>query len=248
MASTLVIQSHAPDAPGIVSRATESVHAWAAARDFDYALKHDELFDLIPAACMEAAGARRQMAADIARLAWIEAELDRGCDRVVWLDADVFVFRPGAFDVDAPDGYAFGREHWVQLDKAGRLKVFNNVHNAMLVFTPRGRATLDFYREQAERLLLSAGPDVPAQLVGPKLLTALHNVVRFPLLASVGMVSPLVVRDLASGGGVAWDMLRSAHDDGLAALNLSTSLMGTATDGVEVTEALLERAVDALMG
>ena len=246
MTSTVVIQSHAPDAPGIAVRATESVRAWADANGFDYAFKDDGLFELISPACLEAAGARKQMAADIARLAWMQQLLDDGRDRVVWLDADIYVFDPAALSADVPDGYAFGRERWVQPDKAGRLKVFNNVHNAVLVFTPAGRTTLDFYREQAERILLDAGPGVPAQLVGPKLLTALHNVVGFPLIGSVGMASPLVVRDLAQGGGPAWDMMRTAHGNGLAALNLSTSLVGTTTDGVAVTEELLERAVEVL--
>lgn len=246
MAPTIVIQSHRENAPGIVVRATASVRAWANANGFDYALKHDELFDLIPPACLDAAGLRKQMAADIARLAWTQQLLDDGRDRVVWLDADIYVFDPAALSVGVPDGYAFGRERWVQPGKDGRLKVFNNVHNALLVFTPKGRATLDFYREQAERILLGAGPDVPAQLVGPKLLTALHNVVGFPLIGSVGMASPRVIDDLARGGGEAWDMIRAAHGDALAALNLSTSLLGTATDGVDVTEDLLERAVEAL--
>lgn len=241
--STIVIQSHAPSVPDVVGRATQSVRAWAAACGFDYAFRHDELFDLISAACMHAAGSRKQMAADIARLAWIRQLLDDGWQRVVWLDADALVFRPDALSVDVPDGYAFGSEHWVQPDKAGKLKVFNNVHNALLVFSLRGRVTLDFYHEQAERLLLAAGPDVPPQLVGPKLLTALNNVVRFPLIDSVGMASPRVLADLQAGSGAAWDMLNGAHNGNLAALNLSTSLLGTVTDGVAVTEALMQMAV-----
>jgi len=245
---TIVIQSHAAAVPDTVVRATESVRAWAEAHGFDYAFRGDDIFDLIALACVEAAGVRTQMAADIARLAWIARQLDGGWARVVWLDADVFVFRPDLLDIDVPEGYAFGREHWVQPDKAGKLKVFNNVHNAILVFTPKGRATLDFYAQQAERLLLGAGPDVPPQLVGPKLLTALHNVVRFPLLDSVGMASPRVLIDLAKDGGVAWDMLDAAHKGKLAALNLSTSLLGTTTDGVAVTDKLMQLAVANLPG
>ena len=246
MKPTVVIQSHAADAPEIVRRASESVRAWAASNGFDYAFKGDELFELISAACREAAGTRMQMAADIARLAWIQALLDDGARRVVWLDADIFVFRPGALSVDVDEGYAFGREHWVQPGKDAKLRVFNNVHNAVLVFTPEGRTTLDFYRAEAARLLCAAGPDVPAQLVGPKLLTALHNVVRFPLLESVGMASPLVLEDLSKGGGPTWKMLDAAHGGELAALNLSTSLIGGTTDGVAVTETLLHAAVDNL--
>lgn len=246
MGSTVVIQSHAPTAPEIVVRATECVRAWAAGNGYDYAFKHDELFDLISADCLHAAGTRMQMAADVARLAWIQALLDDGWSRVVWIDADIHVFRPELFSVDVEDGYAFGREHWVQSDSGAKLRVYNNVHNALLVFTPAGRATLDFYAEQATRILLAAGPSVPPQLVGPKLLTALHNVVRFPLLDSVGMASPRVIRDLSEGGGTAWKMLNAAHGGALAALNLSTSLLGTTTDGVAVTDDLLRRAVETL--
>lgn len=246
MGSTIVIQSHAPIAPEIVVRATQSVRAWAAGNGYDYAFKHDELFDLISADCLRAAGTRMQMAADIARLAWIQALLDDGWARVVWIDADIYVFRPDLLDVGVEDGYAFGREHWVQPDSGAKLRVYNNVHNAVLVFTPAGRTTLDFYAEQAVRILLAAGSSVPPQLVGPKLLTALHNVVRFPLLDSVGMASPQVIRDLAQGGGTAWKMLNAAHGGGLAALNLSTSLLGTTTDGVKLTDALLEHAVETL--
>ena len=81
MASTIVIQSHRENAPGIVARATASVRAWADANGFDYALKQDELFDLILPACLDAAGPRKQMAADIARLAWTQQLLDDGRDR-----------------------------------------------------------------------------------------------------------------------------------------------------------------------
>lgn len=248
MTSSIVIQSHAPNAPGIVARAVESVRAWARAQGFEYAFKHDELFDLIPTAVTDAAGFRKQMAADIARLVWIGALLDDGWERVIWLDADVYVFRPDNFSVEAEAGFTFGREHWVQPDKSGRLKLYNNVHNAFLVFTPEGRVTLDFYHEQAARILLQAGPDVPPQLVGPKLLTALNNVVGFPLNNCVGMASPRVVDDLANGGGAAWELMLAAHGDDLAAINLSTSLLETTTDGVAVTEALLEKAIGSLAG
>ncbi len=246
MTSTIIIQSNATAAPGIVTRATETVRAWADQNGFDYRFKNDDLFDLVPAQVIDAAGPRKQMAADIARLAWMQRLLDAGADKVVWLDADIYVFRPDRLSVDAPAGVTFGREHWVQPDKTGRLKLFNNIHNAFLVFTPEGRTTLDFYREQAERILLRAGPDVPPQLVGPKLLTALNNVVGFPLNGGVGMASPRVIDDLANGGGAAWELMLAAHGDDLAALNLSTSLLETTTDGIEVTEALLEKAVGNL--
>ena len=87
---------------------------------------------------------------------------------------------------------------------------------------------------------------MPPQFVGPKLLTTLHNVVGFPLNYSVGMASPLVLRDLANGNGPAWDMLMSARGEDLAALNLCASLMGSTVDGVVIIENLMADAMAQL--
>jgi hypothetical protein len=244
---TIVIQSHKSDPGGFVLTAVESVRAWAAQHGHAYECIDDALFDLVPEWCVDAAHGRMQMVADIVRLIWIMNLLDAGWSRVVWLDADVHVFRPTAMNIDAPEGYAFGHEDWIQPGRDGNLKTHRNVHNALLIFTPAGRVTLDFYLQSALSLLGRGGPDVPPQFVGPKLLTALHNVVGFPLSHTVGMASPLVLRDLAAGGGPAWEMLLAAHDNhgggDLAALNLCASLLGSTVDGVEITERLMTDAI-----
>lgn len=246
MSGTVVIQSCAPGtrAP-VLDQALSSVQAWAENAGYAYRLSHDEIFDLIPDACLKAAGSRTQMAVDVARLAWIQQLLDDGYDRVCWLDADVFVFDAARMNIDVDEGYAFGRERWVQASGKGGLRIYKNVHNALLVFTGAGRATLDFYRDGAERVLLRAGAnaDVPPQLVGPKMLTALHNIVDFPLLDCVGMASPLVLADLVRGGGAAWRSLVEAHGGHLAAVNLCTSMDGHRVDGVDVSAELMLDAI-----
>ena len=87
---------------------------------------------------------------------------------------------------------------------------------------------------------------VPPQLIGPKLLTALHNVVGFPLSDAVGMASPLVLRDLAAGGGPALDVLLSSGGDRNGGFNLCSSLIGTRTDGVDIAERMALDAIDFL--
>jgi len=246
MSQTIIIQSHKP-APGVfVYSASQSVRQWASQNDYAYECIDDALFDLVPAWCIDAAHGRMQMVADIARLIWIQNLLDAGWQRVVWLDADIYIFRPDAMNIETPEGYAFGHEDWVQPGPDGRLRVHRNVHNASLIFTPSGRVTLDFYLQSALSLLGRGGPDVPPQFVGPKLLTTLHNVVGFPLNYSVGMASPLVLRDLANGNGPAWDMLMSARGEDLAALNLCASLMGSTVDGVVIIENLMADAMAQL--
>lgn len=246
MTDTIVIQSHKPTPGAFVEAALSSVRRWAEQCGYDYKCMDDALFDHVPEWCIEAANGRMQMVTDIARLIWMQNLLDDGWQRVVWLDADVYIFRPDMMNVDVPDGYAFGHEDWVQLGPNGRLRIHRNVHNACLIFTPVGRVTLDFYLQSALSLLRQAGPDVPPQFVGPKLLTALHNTVGFPLNHAVGMASPLVLQDLANGGGAALDLLLGNRDVSLAALNLCASLMGSTVDGVPITETLMTDAIKHL--
>ena len=44
---------------------------------------------------------------------------------------------------------------------------------------------------------------MPPQFIGPKLLTALHNVTQLPVMELAGMLSPAVVKDIVQGGGEA---------------------------------------------
>lgn len=241
--ATIVIQSHKPDPGNTVLEATQSVANWTEACDYTYRWIDDGLFALVPDWCIDAAHGRMQMVADIARLVWTQNLLDEGWQRVVWIDADVFIFRPKRMKIDVSNGYAFGHEDWVQPGANGKPRIHRNVHNALLIFSPAARVTLDFYLQTAMELLRRGGPDVPPQFVGPKLLTALHNVVQFPLNRAVGMASPLVLCDLANGGGPAWNMLVDARGDDLAALNLCTSLIGSTVDGVEISEGLMTDAI-----
>ncbi|MBT5414912.1 MAG: hypothetical protein HOK81_09960, partial [Rhodospirillaceae bacterium] len=126
----------------------------------------------------------------------------------------------------------------------GRLRVFRNVHNAFCLFGV-GNPVLDFLIEAATRIALRLDGPASPQLLGPKLLTALHNIVGFPLIETAGAASPLVLRDLAAGGGPALDKLR-AEPPAPAVLNLCASLVGRESDGVAVDEALIETAMAAL--
>ena len=70
----------------------------------------------------------------------------------------------------------------------------------------RGDSFLDFYTDTAVRLLSRNTGSVPPQFIGPKLLTALHNIAGLPVMDAAGMLSPAVVRDLVRGEGTALDL------------------------------------------
>jgi len=248
MPDTIVIQSHAPDPPAWLLACLDSVADWAAGAGFAHRIEGDGFLSRVPADLRGKAHGRTQVVADLARLDWIAELLAAGWARVIWLDADVLVFAPDRLSdaLALPEaGYLFGREVWVQPDAKGRPRARRNLHNAVLAFAP-GNPVLDFYRHAAARVLARHdGPPVP-QLIGPKLLTALDNMIKLDATWAVGMASPLVVRDLAAGRGPALSCLQAATPEPPAALNLCASLAGREADGVDLSDADLADAARAL--
>ena len=88
-------------------------------------------------------------------------------------------------------------------------------------------------------------------MIGPKLLSALHNIVHLPFTYSVGSASPHVLYDLSQGGGEALNFMNQAllrHGVLCGALNLCHSLVETPAYQEEIiTEDLIERAMDELL-
>jgi hypothetical protein len=249
MAETIVIQSHAPEPPGWLRACLDSVAAWAAGAGFAHEVAGDGFLARVPPDLRARAHGRTQVIADLARLDWCAELLAAGWSRVIWLDADVLVVDPARLTaaLNPPAaGYLFGREVWVQPDARGQLRARRNLHNALLVFAP-GNPVLEFYRHAARRVLARHdGPPVP-QLIGPKLLTALDNMIRLEGTWAVAMASPRVVHDLAQGGGPARDLLCRETPARPAAVNLCGSLAGGERDGVALRPATLETVVNALL-
>ncbi len=222
--STLVIQSHRNPLPfRWLQTCLDSVRLWARANHFHYQFSNDEaLFSAVPEALLKRTSNQKVIATDLGRLRLLQAGLEAGYHSVIWCDADFLIFNPQKFILPESD-YALGREVWVQSDEAGKLKVFSKVHNAFLMFRQHNHF-LDFYADTAERLLWLNQGSMPAQFIGPKLLTALHNIVQCPVMDSAGMLSPLVMRDLLLAGGQALDLFRQKSPVEINGANLNGSL------------------------
>lgn len=85
------------------------------------------------------------------------------------------------------------------------------------------------------------------QLVGPKLLTALDNMMALPATSAVNMASPRMLRDIAEGGGPALDLFLARSDAPPAALNLCHSRVGTDDGGDDVDGPVLMKVIDRLL-
>lgn len=231
---TRVIQSYrTSDVPQWIETCLVSVKSWSVRNDFSYQFVGDEIFERVPAWYRRKTSENRQIATDLARLHLIQEAFDDGYDRAVWLDADVLVFNPAYFTVEQSSGFAFGREIWVQSDVRGRPRAFRNVHNAYTVFCKDNRF-LSFYQYACEQIIsrLEPGPDkgMAPQVVGPKLLTSLHNVLGFQLTDDIAMLSPDVLLDIVSGGGPSLNLLRDSQVGQPYGANLCASLTSLAGD------------------
>jgi hypothetical protein len=223
MPDTLIIQSHRHPLPHAWLQAClDSVAGWAQVNGYHYRYLGDEIFALLDRELLDKTRAQPVIASDLARLISLQQGLAEGYDCVVWCDADFLIFDPDGFVLPECE-YALGREIWVQHDAKQRLRSFAKVHNALLMFR-RGNSFLDFYRASAERLLrLNQGRMAP-QFIGPKWLTAVHNIALCPVMESAAMLSPLVMRDCLAGQGEALRLFRSKSPVVPAGANLSSSL------------------------
>lgn len=241
MSRTLVIQSQRQPLPlAWVQRCLDSVRTWADAAGYGYRFLDDALFEYVDRDLRDRLRQQPVIASDLARLRWTQQLLDRECDCVVWCDADFLIFDRPAFELPRTD-FAVGREVWIQQD-GERLRVYSKVHNAFLMFR-RGNACLDFYADTAARLLRLNQGGMPPQFIGPKLLTALHNIARFPVQENAGMLSPPVMRDLLDGGGEALNRFVQASSVVPVAVNLSASLC----QREDLNESAMTQLIDLLL-
>lgn len=211
------------------------MRAFAEASDSAHELVGDELFDLAPPELRRLPSVLP--ATDVARLVLLLDRLRNGWDEVVWVDADVVVWDPSRVDVTPPvRGVAVCPEVWVTTDGAtGGLRALAYVNNAVLATSDAGAT-----RELLDATLARAvAGEVGERSLGPDLLTPRHRRSPMPTVRGVGVVSPVVLADLASGGaGEAVALLAACAPSPLGAANLCASMAGDDVAGAAVARLL----------
>ena len=272
MTKTLVLQSAQSRRAQWLDTCLVSVESWAAQANYTYRFIGDELFDQVPEWYMHKVAGRMPIASDLGRLLWIKNLLDQGeADTVVWLDADVLVFAPSLLRVEPVSSCLFGQELWIQKNlskgsaksgekpqrQKGKWQARKNVHNALAAFR-KGCPVLPFLIEVIQRMMRRVDANfIAPQMMGPKLLTNLHNLADFELMPSVGALSPEVILDLAGHEESTGKNLQGARQGALQALlakqtepmlaaNLCTSLLGELSADAQEQEDLMLAAIAAL--
>ena len=240
---TIVIQTFRNHTiPAWIQRCLDSVQKWAGLHGHDYSLAGDEFYDLCGPEYLKRGSKNPQSITNLARLVATRQRLDAGYRRVIWMDADVFVFDSKNLVFDFPaafltTGYAFGREVWIDHDSAGVICATPpRPHNAATYFT-KGAVDLDMLIELIRHI------DAKRQIVsnfqvGVGLLRGLQYSLMFPTFSHVGVFSPILLRALAKRDEKVLRFCSEASRYKTCAGNLGLSL--------EVNEDLLWQAMDHL--
>ena len=244
---TLVIQSfHSKPWPKHIEQCITSVQSWANQNKYAYRLFGDEVLEILPPDYLKNCFGRWPVIMDLARLLLIKNHLNKCAHRVIWLDADTFVFAPDKFNVTINEPHLVGREIWVSKKLNKQWKTRKHVHNAFVCFT-NASPVLDFLIYATDRIVTNLTAASSPQLVGPKLYTHLNNLIRFPIMETAGMMSPAVMKDLIAGQGPALNRHLKALKEPMAAVNLSRSLIDHTVDDVMVTHDLFDQTIAQLV-
>lgn len=232
-AKTVVFQSYRThDVPDWIARCLASVKQWALGQGHDYHFADDAFLALAPDWYRAKAGAGICPVADLARLLLARQLLSRGYDLAIWIDADVLVFNPDAFELVLPQGFAFTHEIWVYAGPTGAPVVEHNVNNSLTLFA-RQNMHLDFFIDACLRIARDR-----AQLgkcaVGTNFLTSLRRILPFPLVQVAATLSPPLLREIATGDGTDFLALHGRElTRDAACANLCASLVQTAGAGID---------------
>ena len=259
MVDTLLIQSfkNGPQ-PAWIELCLKSAQDLADLQGWDYRFIGDELFEPLPHQFIAKVGHRGPILSDLGRLIACKKALEE-YEKVLWLDADTLIFNPQAFRL--PKGsFGFGRERWIQPKsklkpnahtklKKKDWKIYRSICNALCYFE-RQNPFLDFYMYTCESIIDRVDPEhIAPQIIGPKLLSALHNIIACPFTTAIGSASPHLIMDVSRGYGQALELHRNdlSVEEPEAGLNLCHSLLNTECyQGELMTSEHLLRAIQNL--
>jgi hypothetical protein len=230
--------------PAWIQRCLDSVQKWAGLHAHDYSLAGDEFYNLCGPEYLARGSKNPRAITNLARLVATRQRLDAGYKRVIWMDADTFVFDPASLVFDFPaegltTGYAFGREVWLDRNLTGAFHVTRpGPHNGATFFT-QAAVDLDMLISLIRHI------DAKRQIVsnfqvGVRLLRGLQYSLMFPTFSHVGVFSPVLLHALAECDESVLGFYGQAYRYQAFAANLWLSLQEQGTEDV------LWRAMDNL--
>jgi hypothetical protein len=199
----------------------ESVRRWAEGQQASYQFVGDELLGLAPEWFRQKAGRYTTIITDLARLLCIRQFLSAGADRVLWIDADVIIFRPDSLRIDPDLSYAYSKEVWCLKDEKHEIKTLLKINNAACLFrnTTASLTHLNQYIDHCLSTVEQTEKIADHTLIGTRHLTA-QGFTRLPVLPGFGLLSPTVMNAILTGDNEVLARFTQQHDGPICAANL----------------------------
>ena len=243
---TLIYQSYRThNVPLWISRCLQSVQSWSRDNGYEYRFIDDTLFEYAPDWYRQKVQNNVQLVSDLSRLLLARKFLQEGFQRVIWIDADMLIFKPESFQIEATTGASFCREIWVDADKEGTIIHQKKINNSVSVFHQQA-PLLDFYIEACLKIVETSDKITPV-LVGTAFLTELNKIYPLSLLRNVGIISPALVCDILSCQNDFIDKYQEWHGSPVYAANLCGSMDNKTFNGVKINENAMEKVVEKLL-
>lgn len=242
---TTVFQTYRTvDVPHWIVRCLDSVKQWSDMRAHEYRFYDDAIFEQVPSWYRDAVRGRILPMSDLARLLTARALLETN-DRVIWVDADVFVFDPDALHIGGSAGFAVCPEVWVSKQWGAPSSEYR-FNNAVMMFD-HGNPFLEFFIHATQARVRQNAAAVSDWVGGPEFLTPLNKILPLPRIEGIGLFSPLVMHGIANNEP-RW-VQRYAIDFGhkVHAANLCGSAAGNRIDDILMTDDLYHAAMDRLI-
>lgn len=226
----------------------ESVRRWAEAQRLSYQFVGDELLGMPPEWFRQKAGRYTTIITDLARLLCIRQYFSTGADRVLWIDADVVIFRPDSLRIDPDLSYAYSKEVWCWKDEKRGIKTLLKINNAACLFrsTPAGLHHLNEYIDDCLSILEQTQKVRDHTLIGTRYLTA-KGFARLPILPGFGLLSPTVMNAILSGDNEVLARFAQQHGDPICAANLCNFFRSTSATGNGISDGIYSEVMDKLL-
>jgi hypothetical protein len=226
----------------------ESVRRWAEGQQASYQFVGDELLGLAPEWFRQKAGRYTTIITDLARLLCIRQFLSAGADRVLWIDADVIIFRPESLRIDPDLSYAYSKEVWCWKDEQQDIKTLLKINNAACLFrsTPAGLNHLNEYIDDCLSLLKRTQKVRDHTLIGTRYLTA-KGFASLPILPGFGLLSPTVMNAILTGDNEVLARFVQQHGEPIGAANLCNFFRSTSATGHGINDSVYSAVMDKLL-
>jgi len=243
MTKTLVYQSfRTHNIPSWLTTCMTSVQNWAATQGYEYQFIDDSFFQVVPTWFADSVERQRHIMSDLARLEFADQYLNSGWDKVIWMDADLYIPHPSRFIIPNTSNFWLTAELWV--DAENRQPSFSKrVNNAILVFN-KENFFLKYYRDACIKIIKHKKAPMAHTEIGTKFLTGISHLL--PQLKGVSLFSPFLLYSFYNKDQDLINSYLKKLESPIYAANMSLTFRDSTYENTKLDDSLYERIMELI--